>query len=332
MPIISQSFRCRFIQLKASLCAVTLALSVNSYAEKITDVHFLVPGGAGGGWDSTARATGSTLKEAGLINKVSYQNLSGGGGGKAIAYLIETAKKQQDTLMVNSTPIVIRSLAGVFPQTFRDLTPIAATIADYGAFIVKNDAPYKDWKQLITEYKKAPAKVKFAGGSTRGSMDHLIAAAAVQNEGLNPRQLRYVPYDAGAKAMAALLSGETQVLSTGFGEALELAKSGQVRILAITAPERLKAAPDVPTLKEMGNPTVFANWRGFFAAPNIAKNKAEALAKLLADMQQTPAWNKTRDRYGWIDNYKANDDFIAFLNDQEKTMRTLMQTLGFLKK
>ncbi|WP_163834180.1 tripartite tricarboxylate transporter substrate binding protein [Spartinivicinus ruber] len=332
MPILSKSIHSCFNRIKTSICALTLALSFNSYATDTSDIHFLVPGGAGGGWDSTARATGATLKEAGLADKVSYQNLSGGGGGKAIAYLIETAKKQQNTLMVNSTPIVIRSLAGVFPQTYRDLTPIAAIIADYGAFIVKNDAPYKDWNQLITEYKKSPAKIKFAGGSTRGSMDHLIAAAAVQNAGLNPRQLRYIPYDAGAKAMASLLSGETQVLSTGFGEALELAKSGQVRILAITAPERLKAAPDVPTLKEMGNPTVFANWRGFFAAPNLAKPKAEAFAKLLAEMQQSTAWNTTRDRYGWIDNYKANDEFIAFLDEQEKTMKALMQSLGFLKK
>lgn len=318
--------------LTASVCVFTIALSYNSQAAQPNNIHFLVPGGAGGGWDSTARATGSTLKEAGLVKKVSYQNLSGGGGGKAIAYLIETAKKQQNTLMVNSTPIVIRSLAGVFPQTYRDLTPIAATIADYGAFIVKNDAPYKDWRQLIAEYKKQPAKIKVAGGSTRGSMDHLIVAAAIQNAGFNPRQVRYVPFDGGAKAMASLLSGETQMLSTGFGEALELAKSGQVRILAITAPDRLKVAPNIPTLKEMGNPTVFANWRGFFAAPNTSKQKAKDLAKLLADMQQTPSWSTTRDRYGWIDNYKANEDFIAYLDDQEKTMRELMQSLGFLKK
>lgn len=62
----------------------------------------------------TARATGDALMKAKLIENASYQNLSGGGGGKAIAHLIETAERQQDTLMVNSTPIVIRSLSGVF--------------------------------------------------------------------------------------------------------------------------------------------------------------------------------------------------------------------------
>ena len=57
--------------------------------------------------------------------------MSGGGGGKAIAYLIETADKNKDTLMVNSTPIVIRSLTGVFPQNFRDLTLVAGTIGRF---------------------------------------------------------------------------------------------------------------------------------------------------------------------------------------------------------
>ena len=63
--------------------------------------------------------------------------------------------------------------------------------------------------------------------------------------------------------MAALLSGEADALSTGLGEALELAKAGEVRVLASTAPARIADAPDVPTLKEQGIDATFVNWRGF---------------------------------------------------------------------
>jgi len=316
----------------SSIIVASIAtLSSAAFAADLDKLHFIVPGGAGGGWDMTARGTGDVLMKADLVEKVSYQNLSGGGGGKAIAHMIETAERQQDTLMVNSTPIVIRSLTGIFPQSFRDLTPVAATIADYGAIVVATDSKYKNWQQVVADFKENPRKVKIAGGSARGSMDHLIVAAAFKGEGFDARKVRYIAYDAGGKAMAAVLSGETPLLSTGLGEVLEMSKSGQVRILAITAPERLAAAPNVPTLTEMGNDTVFANWRGFFASPGISEEKVAKWNKAFGKMYKTDQWATVRDRNGWIDNYKADKDFYAFLEQQEKQMGNLMRELGFLK-
>lgn len=312
------------------VASITTLASI-SWAAELEEIHFIVPGGAGGGWDMTARGTGDVLMKEGLVDTVSYQNLSGGGGGKAIAHMIETAARQQDTLMVNSTPIVIRSLTGIFPQSFRDLTPVAATIADYGAIVVANDSKYQNWQEVVADFKQDPRKVKVAGGSARGSMDHLIVAAAFKGEGFDARSVRYIAYDAGGKAMAAVLSGETPLLSTGLGEVLEMSKSGQVRVLAITAPERLAAAPNVPTLTEMGNQTVFANWRGFFASPGISDEKVAQWNKAFAAMYKTDRWTTVRDRNGWIDNYKADKDFYAFLEEQEQQMGDLMRELGFLK-
>ena len=308
----------------------TAATSLSLQAAEMDSIHFLIPGGAGGGWDGTARGTGEALTKSGLINTASYQNMSGGGGGKAIAHLIETAEQSEGTLMVNSTPIVVRSLTKVFPQSFRDLTPIAGTIADYAAFIVTNDSPIKSWKDVVAGFKKNPRKMKFAGGSSKGSLDHLVPAAAIKAEGLDPKKLRYIPYDAGGKAMAGLLSGEAQLLSTGLGEALEMSKAGQVRILAITAAERLKEAPNVPTLKEMGNDTVFANWRGFFGAPGLSKAKAKVYADVLAEMYKTPAWETVRSRNGWVNAFKPGDEFYSFLQQQEQQVGDLMRELGFL--
>ena len=124
-----------------SVLAISLAsLSTVSFATSLDKIHFVIPGGAGGGWDMTARSIGDVLMKEELVKQVSFQNLSGGGGGKAIAHMIETAERQQDTLMVNSTPIVIRSLSGIFPQSFRDLTPVASMVADYGAIVVAADS------------------------------------------------------------------------------------------------------------------------------------------------------------------------------------------------
>ena len=74
-----------------TLAAVTISLGSLSAVE-INKIHFLIPGGAGGGWDGTARGTGEALTKAGLIGSATYENMSGGGGGKAIGYLIENSK------------------------------------------------------------------------------------------------------------------------------------------------------------------------------------------------------------------------------------------------
>ena len=315
----------------AAVALGTIMLASEVYASEKNDIHFLIPGGPGGGWDGTARGTGEALMNAGKIEHASYQNMSGGGGGKAIAYLIETAEKQKNTLMVNSTPIIIRSLTGVFPQSFRDLKPVAGTIADYGAFVVRKDSKYTSWQQVEKDFKNNPRRVKFSGGSARGSLDHLVAAMALRAANADIKRLTYIAYDAGGKAMAALLSGETAVLSTGVGEALSMAQAGEVRILAITAKERIAAAPTVPTLKEMGYDVEFANWRGFFAAPSMPDSKVAQYSKLLGDVQTTTQWDEIKQRNAWVNLYNNDQQFYAFLERQEKEIGSLMRELGFLK-
>ena len=325
---------CKSTNKKTLLAAVLtgcLAATASFQASALESVHFLIPGGAGGGWDGTARGTGEARSKAGLIDSVSYENMSGGGGGKAIAHLIETADQKHDTLMVNSTPIVIRSLSKVFPQSFRDLTPIAATIGDFGAVVVKKDSPYTSFEQVVADFNEDPRSIKIAGGSARGSMDHLVAAMAFKASGGDARRVRYVAYDAGGKAMAGLLSGETQLLSTGFSEALALAEAGEVRILVMTGSERNDAAPEVPTLKELGYDATFVNWRGFFAAPGISDTQKAEYVKTLEKMYDTEAWENVRARNGWVEIFKPGNDFITFLEKQEEEVGNLMRELGFLK-
>ena len=100
----------RLLTIIVSLFLVQMA---NANVE-IGKIHFLIPGGAGGGWDATARGVGEALSKSDLVKRVSYQNMSGGGGGRAIAHLVKAAKRHQGTLMVNSTPLIIRSLQKIF--------------------------------------------------------------------------------------------------------------------------------------------------------------------------------------------------------------------------
>ncbi len=319
---------------KVLTCAVGVAGMMMgsgvSKAAEIDSIHFLIPGGAGGGWDGTARGTGEALTKSGIVGKATYENMSGGGGGKAIGYLIENAASNEGTLMVNSTPIVIRSLVGRFPYNFRDLTMIAGTIGDYAALIVAKDSPLKDFKDLVAKYKADPKSVSVGGGSVPGGMDHLVAAMAFEAAGADPTKVKYIPYDAGGKLNAAILSGEVDVGSTGFSEAVALVKAGEMRIIAITSDERVDALPEAQTLKEQGFDVSFVNWRGFFAAPGLPADKADAYRAAIAKMYDTPEWEAVRARNGWVNIYTPGAEFEAFLVNQEKVIKDLMIKLGFL--
>ena len=320
---------------RALLAAATAGIALTGIAQagghqKLEQLHIIVPGGAGGGWDGTARGTGEALVNAGIVGNASYENMSGGGGGVAIAYMIENAESLENTLMVNSTPIVIRSLTGVFPQSFRDLTLVAGTIGDYASLVVPADSDVQDMAGLLAAYKEQGTDFAIGGGSVPGGMDHLVAAMVMQAAGENPNDVNYIAYDAGGEAMAGLLSGEIDALSTGLSEAIALANQGEVRILGITAAERVPAFDSAPTFKEQGIDTEFVNWRGFFGPPGMSDEERATHIAALEAMYETEEWEEVRSRNGWVNIWNPGDEFRNFLEAQEKEIGDLMKTLGFL--
>ncbi len=320
-----------FFSVLFSAALLLSATTVNSIA--IEKLHFVIGGGAGGGWDGTARGTGEALTKAGFLKSASFENMSGGGGGKALAYMINT--KPENTILVQSTPLVLRSItrhkgyvSGSGTLSYKDVVPIAGVIGDYGAIAVAKNSPYKNFDDVVKAYKANPSSIKMAGGSVRGSMDHLIGALAFQAAGANPNDVAYIPYDAGGKALAGLLSGETQIISTGLGELM--GARDQVRIIGITAPSRVSDAPDAPTLKEQGYDVQFVNWRGFFGPPGMSSKDKKAIAKMLGDVQKTPEWEAVRARNAWVNIYNPDKKFVKFLQNQTKEMTALMKKLGVI--
>ena len=312
--------------------AAALAMGLGSAsAEPMQErTHFIIPGGAGGGWDGAARGVGEALTNAGLVGNASFENMSGGGGGKAMVYLIDNARSNHGTLLVNSTPMIIRGLNGEVEQTFRDLTPIAAVLGDFAALVVTKDSPLQSMDAFVAAFKANPNAIAVGGGSVPGGMDHLVASLVLESAGLDPLAVKYIPYDAGGTAMAGLLSGEIQALSTGFSEAVELAKAGEVNILGVTAKQRVKGFEDIPTFAEQGYDMEFVNWRGFFGAPGLPAEDAARYEAMLAAMKETPEWEAVRARNGWIDIHYSGAEFLSFLEGQEGAMGKLMKDLGFM--
>ena len=207
---------------------------------------------------------------------------------------------------------------------------MAGTVGDYAAIVVTADSPITSMADALAMYRADGMDFAIGGGSVPGGMDHLVAAIVMQAAGEDPTAFNYIGYDAGGEAMAGLLSGEIDALSTGFSEAIALSDQGVVRILGVTAPERVPASADTPTFAEQGIDAQFVNWRGFFAAPGMDAAKVQAYQDLLAAMLDTPEWEAVRASMGLVNIYRPGAEFIEFLEAQETQLGDLMRELGFL--
>jgi putative tricarboxylic transport membrane protein len=298
----------------------------------IDRVQILIGFGVGGGFDQTGRGTQEALQKSGLVPNVSVENRTGGGGSVAIAHLIETATRQQNTLMVNGTSIVVRSLNREFQQTFRDITPVCTITAEIFGVIVNASSPHADIARLTTALRGDARAVRFGGGSPRGGIDHLAAARYLKQAGVDPKGMQYIAYDGGGKAMAGLLGNEIQCLVMPFTEALTQIKGGQVKLLAIMNDSRVADVPTVPTLTESGVPgAVLANVRAFFMAPGTPAARVSAFADLIERLTKTPAWEDVRARYGWNMAFSRGAATSAFFDQHEKDIRAMLVELGFIQ-
>jgi putative tricarboxylic transport membrane protein len=310
-----------------------LGLPAGAGAQEVIDrVQFLVGFGVGGGFDQTARGTQEALQKSGLVANVTVENRTGGGGSVAMAHLIETAARQQNTLMVNGTSLVLRSLSGEFRQTYRDVTLVNTITAELFGVIVNPASPHGDIRALTAALKGNPKAVRFGGGSPRGGIDHLAAALYLKNAGVDPKAMQYIAYDGGGKAMAGLLGNEIQCLVMPFTEALTQIKGGQAKMLAIMNDKRVADMPSTPTLAESGVPGVaLANVRAFFMAPGLPAARVNAFADLMERLVKTPAWEEVRARNGWNLFFTRGQATADFFVQHEKAIRALLVELEFIK-
>ena len=310
---------------------VRLALCLIAVASAAERLHMVIPAGPGGGLDGIAREVGRALMQLGLVEQASYENVSGGGGGRAMAHFLENAARFDSPLLVNSTPLLVRSLQGLFPYSFRDLTPVAALVADPGVFVARADDGPSHWPALLAQLRQNPRSITFGGGSVRGSLDHIVLALALDAAGIDAKQVRYLPYDGGGKAMLALLGGEVDVLSTGLGETVAAIDAGQARPLAVTAGQRVAAIAETPTFTELGFELVFANWRGVFGPPGMSADDISSHVERLRTLRESAAWQAVLQRRGWEPLAADGAAFTTFLEDQEAQLAQTLRKLGFAR-
>jgi putative tricarboxylic transport membrane protein len=288
----------------------------------------IAPAGPGGGWDTTMRMVARVLTEKGIVSRaMPVINKPGGGGGVALAYI--NAKKDPHTITVYSPPLLLINLTGQTELSYKNVTPLAMLINDFGAFAVPKDSPYQTINDLFDAIKKDPKSVKLGGTSSPGSMDHIQFLHAAKTAGLEVKDIPYIAFQ-GGEALAALLGGHIDVYTTGMAEVVGPLEAGDIRVLAITSPERIKEGPlaQVPTLKEQGVDAVFINWRGIFGIPNMPEEARNFMEDALKKMSETPEWAAICARNGWTRVFMGSSEFAAFLEKTNEEYKNLLETIG----
>lgn len=294
-------------------------------------IEIIAPASPGGGWDTTARVIQSVLQGQGLVKvPVTVVNRPGAGGQVGWSYLNEH-KGNPHYAAMNSNQLFPRELSGQSKQKYTDFTPLARLTTEYIVLAVKPDSPYKTGKQLLDALKQDPTKHTVGIGSGLASSDHVSFLRAAKSAGVDIKRVKIVVYSSGGDQMAAILGGHVDVVSTGLSEAAEQANAGKLRIISITAPERVKDAPDVPTWREMGVAGTFAHWRGIMAPGGLSADQTAAWDRALGEMVRSAAWKKELEQRGWIDAYMSSKEFSAFLAEERAAFETVMKDVGMIK-
>lgn len=295
--------------------------------------EFVAPTGPGGGWDTTIRMIAKVLGETGLVNQpMPVVNKPGGGGAVGLAYMKEK-KGSPYHVVIYSPPLLLINLTGQTQLSYKNLTPLAMLINDFGAFAVPKNSRFNSINEVMEALKKDPKSVKIGGASSPGSMDHVQFLQAAKAAGVkNLKDIQYISFQSG-ESLAALMGGHIDLLSTGMAEVVGPLESGDIKVLAITAPERVKEGPlaQVPTLKEQGIDAVFANWRGLFGPPEMPDYAVKYWSDVLAKMVQTPEWKEVVKKNGWTEAFMGPEEFKAFLDKTNEEYKSLLMEVGLYK-
>ncbi|KTT50684.1 Bug family tripartite tricarboxylate transporter substrate binding protein [Pseudomonas oryzihabitans] len=281
--------------------AASLLLSSQAMAEPKRP-ECIAPASPGGGFDLTCKLAQSALVESKLLEKPMRVTYMPGGVG-AVAYNTVVAQRPAEggTIVAFSSGSLLNLAQGKFGRFDEKAVKwLAAVGTSYGAIAVKADSPYKTLGDLVEALKKDPSKVVIGSGGTVGSQDWMQTALIAKAAGVNPKDLRYVALEGGGEIATALLGGHIQVGSTDISDSMPHVESGNMRLLAVFAEERLDepAMKDIPTAKEQGFDIVWPVVRGYYLGPKVSDEDYN--------------WWKTS-----FDKLLASDDF-AKLRDQRE--------------
>jgi len=312
-----------------TLMVIGLALSF-SVSEVLAEnypsktIEMVVWASPGGGSDRMCRTFAKATE--GIFSQSLYAvNKPGGGGAVGMNYVQGKPADGYTVLGVTNNLVFTPLTKPDLKYSAKDFTPIIMWGFDAKAIAVKADGPYKTIDDFVNAAKKAPGKIKI-GTFALGSDDHIVGIMLGRAAGT---EFGYVPFDSDGEQLAALMGGHIDATVTEVKQVTPQVESGDLKIIAIAAAQRLDGLPDVPTLKDKGWDVVVPKFRGLVVKKGTPAPVVDYLIAKSLESIQTPVF-KTYLKTSMIEPYfLVGQSFGDLIEKQEKEFGAILKELGF---
>ena len=280
----------------AALAAASLAAPALAQERTIKIMVGFPPGGSA---DVIARLLAEKMR-ASLNQNVIVDNKPGAAGRLVLGELKRAAPDGQTLVLSPSGAMVIAPhLYKLDYDPIKDFTPVSRIVTFDFAITAGPGAPAGDLKTVLAWMKANPSKANYAT-SGAGTVPHFAGQLLSQAAGVT---LTHVAYRGGAPAAQDLIGGQVPLMVDTASETLEHHKAGKVRILAVTGEQRMKALPDVPTLKEAGINTAADAFFGLYGPPGMAPDVVNRIDRAVADALKDPVIQEKIYAFGLVPNH-----------------------------
>jgi tripartite-type tricarboxylate transporter receptor subunit TctC len=312
-----------------ALGAVAALLLSSSVLAKYPDhaIKMIVPFPPGGVTDTVARPIADAMSRK-LGQPVVVENKVGAGGAIGAG---EAARAKPDgytiMLMLSSISILPEAdkiLGRKAAYETSQFKPIARITADPTVLVVRADSPWKTAKEFVEAAKKEPGKINYGSSGIYGSM-HVPMAMLENAAGI---KLTHVPYTGAGPAVAALLGGQVQAISSGPSSVVQHIKAGTLRALAHWGDTPLATLPDVPSLQSLGYDAKFVQWSGIFVPADVPADVIKTLRESAKSVANDPDIQAKVLAAGSPVEYMDAPEFQKYWDADDATLVKAVRNIG----
>lgn len=300
------------------------ALGLRSAQAQAPSFEIIAAAGPGGGYDTLARTVQSIAQELKLVSDVQVINVPGAGGTVGLAQLVN--QKKPNGLLTVGLGMVGAVILNKSPVSLDQVEPAARLQGEYQPLVVAANSDIKTLDDLVKKFKADPGSVTW-GGFGLGSPDHLVSALVVKAVGGDISKMNYIVVGAGAEMLPLVISNKITVATGGYAEFADHIKSGALRAIGISSPERIPGI-DVPTFKEQGVDAELVNWRGLCGSPGMTGEHMTKADEVLTKVATSEQWKKVCADRGWQSLHLNAADFKTFINSEKTRVAGLLKELG----